>query len=210
MTSHYFSDHRPVDSSQLRPVHWNLDGRELTCHTAEGVFSTDGLDHATALLLETVAAPPAGRVVDLGCGWGPIALAQALRQPAAEVWALDVNPRALDLAARNAAACGATSVRVMHVDDALVQAREQGLRFDALWSNPPVRIGKAALRDLLRTWLSLLADTGEATFVMGRHLGADSMARWLDTQGFATRRLAAKRGFRVIRCSPGPTPPPAR
>lgn len=161
--------------------------------TADGLFSADGLDHATRLLLEATE-PPAGtgRILDLGCGWGPIATLLAVAAPRAETWAVDVVPQALDLTAANAARAG-TTVRACRPDDV-----PAGLRFDAIWSNPPIRIGKTALRDLLRRWLDRLDADGVAHLVVGKHLGADSLHRWLDDEGYPTRRVASSRGFRVL------------
>jgi hypothetical protein len=64
--------------------------------------------------------------------------------------------------------------------------------------NPPIRIGKAALHDLLLGWLDRLTPDGRAVLVVGRNLGADSLQRWLGEQGFPTDRLASKRGYRLL------------
>ena len=104
------------------------------------------------LLAQVPAPPPAGTFLDLGCGWGPIALTLGRTAPEATVWAVDVNERALDLLRRNAARLGLDNVRVARPD--AVPPTE---RFDLIWSNPPIRIGKAALHELLRAWLPRLA-----------------------------------------------------
>ena len=107
MADHYFS-RNPGVAARLREVEVELGGRRLAMRTSSGVFSGDGLDHATRHLLDRLddeapsASPAPARVLDLGCGWGPIALALAAHWPAAEVWAVDVNERALELTARNA------------------------------------------------------------------------------------------------------------
>nr|WP_223875434.1 methyltransferase [Nanchangia anserum] len=178
-------------------MHVTLAGRTLDLVGADGVFSASGLDKATAVFLDAVPTPPSGRVLDLGCGWGPIAISAALRQPDAHVWAVDVTARALDLTRDNARRAG-VDIEVWDAAEACERARTEGIRFDAIWSNPPVRIGKDELRTLLTTWFSLLTPDGIAYFVMGRHLGADSMAAWLTEQGFPTQRIASKRGFRVL------------
>ena len=123
---------------------------------APGIFSPGGLDKGTAVLLDEAPEPPAtGTFLDLGCGWGPIALSLALRSPAATVWALDVNERALDLTRRTAAALGLDGVRATTADGI-----PDDVRFDLIWSNPPIRVGKAVLHELLRTWLPRLAPGG--------------------------------------------------
>ncbi|MDU0968568.1 MAG: methyltransferase [Actinomycetaceae bacterium] len=203
MTEHYFSDRPAAPATSLTSIPVRLGGRDLVLHGADQVFSGRRLDKATAILLDEVPSPPAGHVLDLGCGWGPIAIDAALRNPDATVWAVDVNHRALDLASRNATRAGASNVTVLPADEALTRARDEGVQFAAIWSNPPVRIGKEGLRELLVTWFALLAPDAEATFVMGKHLGADSMAAWLTDQGFPTRKVASKKGFRILaaRCA---------
>ena len=173
----------------------DIDGMRLSFTTDSGVFSPDRLDPGTRLLL--AEAPPLActerRVLDLGCGWGPIACVAALRSPAAEVLAMDVNERALALAARNAEASGAMNVTVSHADDV-----DPGRRFDRILCNPPIRIGKPALHELLATWLDRLAPGGWAHLVVQRHLGSDSLARWLVDRGLRVTRLASKSGYRLL------------
>ena len=173
----------------------------LELATDAGMFSPGRLDPGTRLLLEESPAPPAaGDVLDLGCGYGPVACVLAKRSPGATVWAVDVNARALELCARNARAAGLENVRCVTPGDASLPAR-----FAAIWSNPPVRIGKDALHALLGQWLARLAPSGPATpggaayLVVGRNLGADSLHRWLAGQGWPVMRLAARSGYRLLR-----------
>ena len=137
--------------------------------------------------------PPAGDILDLGCGYGPIACALAARAPGATVWAVDVNERALALCAANAATAGLSNVRCVPPDSAEVPPRLAGI-----WSNPPVRIGKAALYSLVSGWLGRLAPGGQAYLVAGRNLGADSLHRWLAEQGWLVTRRAARSGYRLL------------
>ncbi len=198
MNEHYFTA-GPSTPADERALSLTIRGTRRQVVTASGVFSANRLDKGTQVLLDHVPDPPeAGTFVDLGCGWGPIALALAGARPRATVLATDVNERALELTARNAAAAG-LSVRAVEATDLLDELRASGARVDLIWSNPPVRIGKEALRELLGTWLGLLAPTGEAWLVVGRNLGADSLARWLDGQGWAVTREASSKGFRVLR-----------
>lgn len=194
---HYFSA-RPASSDERRPLHVRLRGHEVEVETAGGVFSPGRLDLGTHVLLRTVPDPPtAGDLLDLGCGWGPVAIALGLAAPAATVWALDVNERALDLVARNAARLGLRGVRPVPAEQV-----PSDVRFDAIWSNPPIRIGKPALHSLLGTWLPRLADDGVAHLVVQRNLGADSLAKHLAESlgvGFVVERAASAKGFRVLR-----------
>lgn len=197
MSEHYFTA-RPVGPDDQRVRRVRLRGREVEVLTAPGVFSHDGLDLGTRVLLDGVDDPaPSGTFLDLGCGWGPIALALAQASPAATVVAVDVNERALDLTAANAARLGLSNVVPLEAQAALADARTQEI--DEIWSNPPIRIGKAALHDLLTTWLSRLSPAGRAYLVVQRNLGADSLQAWLAGQGLRADRLSSAKGFRILR-----------
>ena len=193
MSEHYFS---PRPGAPHRPglVRVVLPDVYLELATDAGVFSPGRLDPGTRLLLdESPPPPPAGDLLDLGCGYGPIACVLAKRSPGATVWAVDVNERALELCARNAAAAGLANVRCVLAGDPSVPSRLAGI-----WSNPPVRIGKPALHDLLSAWLGRLSDGGQAYLVAGRNLGADSLHRWLTEQGWLVSRRAARSGYRLL------------
>jgi 16S rRNA (guanine1207-N2)-methyltransferase len=190
---HYFS---PAPAAPSRPAEVRLDlpDRSFALRTDRGVFSAGRVDPGTKVLLLTAPGPPAsGDLVDLGCGYGPIALTMAARSPGATVWAVDVNERALELTRANAEAAGLGNVRAVRPDDV-----PDGVRVAALWSNPPVRVGKAALHDLLRTWLPRLDGGAHALLVVQKHLGADSLQRWLRDEGWAADRLASRMGYRVL------------
>ncbi|MEE6297091.1 class I SAM-dependent methyltransferase [Georgenia wangjunii] len=200
---HYFSA-RPASAEQLRDLDVTLRGRRVTVQAAPGVFSGDRLDLGTRVLLDAVDDPPAsGHLADVGCGWGPIALAMAQASPGATVWAADVNERAVDLTARNAAALGLTNLRALTAPAALEGLDAAGAGLDEIWSNPPIRIGKVALHELLRTWLGRLAPTGRAHLVVQRNLGADSLHRWIETElAMPTERLTSAKGYRVLTVRP--------
>ncbi|GAA4628409.1 class I SAM-dependent methyltransferase [Cellulomonas oligotrophica] len=195
---HYFTA-RPASAAQRRTVRVPLAGQDVEVETAGGVFSPDHVDLGTQVLLRTVPQPPAaGDLLDLGCGWGPLALTLALTSPDARVWAVDVNERALDLVRRNAAHLGLPNVVAALPDDV-----PDDVRFATCWSNPPVRIGKPALHDLLRRWLPRVAPGGDAWLVVGKNLGADPLQRWLtDEADLPTTREASAKGFRVLRVAP--------
>jgi len=190
---HYFTA-SPSAGSAPRTVRLDLPDLSLSLATDAGVFSAGGIDAGSKLLLLTVPPPPpAGHLLDLGCGYGPLALTMATRSPEATVWAVDVNERARELCTRNAVAAGLTNVRVVAPGEV-----PPGTRFAAIWSNPPIRIGKAALHELLSGWLRRLADGATAHLVVQRHLGADSLGRWLEGEGFTVRRLASRQAYRVL------------
>ncbi len=206
----YFDDDPTVASSPVE-VTWSLPDGPLTLLTDRGVFGHGRVDTGTKLLLVTLEAPPAtGHLLDVGCGTGAIALTMARRSPAATVWAIDVNRRARELCTANAERIGLTNVRVSAPADV-----PPDLRFAAIWSNPPIRIGKAALHVLLLLWLDRLAPMAEAHLVVQKHLGADSLSTWLTAHGHPCDKVATGAGFRVLRVRSsaqdgrGGTPPSA-
>jgi 16S rRNA (guanine1207-N2)-methyltransferase len=193
VNDHYFSA-RPEAPHRPGLVRVVLPDVYLELATDAGVFSPGRLDPGTRLLLEeSPAPPPSGDLLDLGCGYGPIACVLAARSPGSCVWAVDVNERALELCARNASAAGLADVRCVTPGDPAVPAR-----FAGIWSNPPVRIGKDPLHALLGQWLARLSPDGSAYLVVGRNLGADSLHRWLAGQGWPVTRLAARTGYRLL------------
>ena len=174
-------------------------GHELTLVSGSGVFSRGHLDHATAVLFRETQPPAQGQFLDLGCGYGVIGLALAKAVPLANVTGVDVNERAVALANENARSLGVEGRFVA----CLPEAVPTDATYDEIWSNPPIRIGKSALHDLLLTWLPRLAPGGRAVLVVGKNLGADSLQRWLGEQGYPTKRLASAKGFRVLESRAG-------
>lgn len=192
---HYFSASPGVEARE-RLIRVVLQGEPLELRTAAGVFSADRLDPGTRVLLDTVP-PPAeqGHLLDLGCGWGAIAIAMARRSPGASVWAVDVNERALALMSGNARIAGVV------VKAASPQGIPADVRFATIWSNPPIRVGKDALRAMLATWLPRLAPGGSAWLVVAKQLGADSLQRWIEAAvpDVEVGRAATSKGYRVLR-----------
>ncbi len=192
----YFDDDPTVPSDPVL-VDVSLPDTAFMLETDTGVFSRGHVDAGTSLLLRSeVPLAASGHVLDLGAGAGAIALAMARRAPTATVWAVDVNSRARDLCRRNAKRNSLVNIRVAAPHEVPVD-----VRFATIWSNPPIRIGKQALHDLLLDWLGRLADDGTAALVVQKHLGADSLQRWLTSEGHATSRVASKSGFRLLSVS---------
>jgi 16S rRNA (guanine1207-N2)-methyltransferase len=190
---HYF-DEEPGAASMPRNVELWLPDMSLTLATDRGVFGYGQIDAGSKLLLLKAPAPPQrGNLLDLGCGVGTITIPLARRAPETTVWAVDVNGRARDLCRENAATNDVDNVRVSTPDEVPAD-----VRFECIWSNPPIRIGKPALHDLLATWLSRLAPDGYAVTVVHKHLGGDSLQRWLNEQGHPTERLASSSGYRIL------------
>lgn len=194
---HYFSAD-PASGYVPREITVRLAGQERVLTTASGVFSPERLDTGTQVLLSHVPAPPpGGHLLDLGCGWGPIALSLALESPRATVWAVDVNQRALDLVRENAGRLGLDNITTCTPDNVPTD-----LRFMTIWSNPPIRVGKNELHALLARWLPRLDEGADAWLVVQRNLGSDSLHRWLQAefpQELAVTRAATHKGYRVLR-----------
>ncbi|GLY33373.1 methyltransferase [Kineosporia sp. NBRC 101731] len=194
--AHYFRT--PKETTHRRDVEIMLAGRELTVTTAGGVFSGDRIDLGTRVLLREVPPPPPeGEILDLGCGWGPITLSAALLAPRACVWAVDVNELALELTVLNARRAKVANVRTATPDQV-----PDDVRFAAIWSNPPIRIGKTELHAMLLHWLPRLLPEASAHLVVQRNLGADSLQGWLQTQlpsGWTVVRAGSAKGYRVLR-----------
>jgi 16S rRNA G1207 methylase RsmC len=194
---HYFS---PDPQSPLRTSvrTLSLRGHEVTLETASGTFSPGGLDAGTEVLLKYApATPELGTFLDIGCGWGPLTVALALESPGATVFGVDVNDRALQVARDNAENLGLSNVMV-----AQPETLEGTLTFDLIWSNPPIRVGKKALHDILALWLPRLAPEGEAYLVIAKKLGADSLLEWLnsgDVPHIRAERVETSRGYRILR-----------
>ncbi len=194
MSEQYFAS-RPAAAHRPGSVRVILPDLHLELGTDAGVFSPRRLDPGTRLLLDVAPPPPAaGDILDLGCGYGPLALAAAIRAPAARIWAVDVNTRALALTAANAERAGLANVTCALPDDPRLPAR-----FDLILSNPPVRIGKSELRAILGRWLDRLAPGAAAYLVMQRNLGSDSLHRWLAESGWTAERAAARSGYRMLK-----------
>jgi len=195
---HYFSEH-PGGEFVPRTIGVRLAGRDLELTTASGVFSPDRLDIGTSVLLSNVPAPPpGGNLLDLGCGWGPVAISLALGSPRSTVWAVDVNERSLDLVRLNAEKLGLANVNACRPEDV-----PAGLAFTTIWSNPPIRVGKNELHAMLLHWLPRLEPGSDAWLVVARNLGSDSLQRWLQSElprEFAILRAATNKGYRVLRC----------
>lgn len=164
------------------------------------MFSPGAVDIGTKLLLREVPIPEAevSTIADIGCGYGPIAVAMGIRAPHAQIYAVEVNDRARDLCRSNANQAGLTNVVVAPPEEI-----PAGLTFDRIYSNPPIRVGKAALHELLDTWLARLTPDGVAYLVVQKHLGADSLAKHLTTRGFVVNRLVSRRAYRVLEVRPG-------
>jgi 16S rRNA G1207 methylase RsmC len=196
-TEHYFSA-QPAGEFRTTEIAVRLAHGDYVVETAGSIFSPDHIDAGTEQLLYSVPNPPSsGNFLDLGCGWGPLALTLAIEAPEASIFAIDVNERALELTRRNAARLG-----LANVTEGLPDSVDSAVSFDLIWSNPPIRVGKAELHDIMKAWLPRLNVSGEAYLVVAKHLGADSFEKWLGVEFEATHTVTredTRKGFRIIK-----------
>ncbi len=192
--SQYFAA-SPAAASERTPAELRLPDLSVDLATDRGVFARGRIDTGTKLLLLDGPDPTPGdrHLLDLGAGYGPIAVTLALRNPEATVWAVEVNDRARQLCRENAATAGVENIEVVDPDGV-----PDDVAIDRLWSNPPIRIGKAAMRTMLAGWLARLAPSGSAHLVVQKHLGSDSLQRWLDQEGWFTSRRRSRAGYRLL------------
>ena len=198
MNNHYFTD-EPSAKAPISTLNVEILRTPYEVATQGGIFSPAGIDKGTAVFLNKICLaqiPQQATVVDLGCGWGPLTLALAATYPNANVIGVDVNKRARELAALNVQKAGFTNVTIAGAAEAAEIVAERGI--DLLWSNPPIRIGKTALHELITQWLRLLTPSGNAWMVVQKNLGADSLAAWITAQGYPTEKFASSKGYRIL------------
>jgi 16S rRNA (guanine1207-N2)-methyltransferase len=193
---HYFSE-QPETQTTTHPIEFELEGKTFNLTAASGTFSSTRLDAGTKILLrESAFFPDSGTILDIGCGWGPISIAIAALRPNTSVIGLDVNARSLELASANASALGLKNFKAVRAPEI---AEDQ--LFDGIWSNPPIRVGKAVLHELMQTWIPKLKPGASAMLVIQKQLGAESFQKWLESsfEGFTVTRHSIDKGYRVIR-----------
>ena len=195
----YFSAN-PNSLDSRRTLHVDLRGRNFDVQVSNGVFSASRLDLGTAVLLKHAPQPPEnGRFFDIGCGWGAISLSLGFESPNAQIYAVDVNERALELTKLNAKNAGLNNIHTYLVEDALKEDSSKNI--DLIWSNPPIRVGKDVLHNILLTWLPRLKVGGAAYLVVQKNLGSDSLIPWLSKnlgEDFSVEKYASSKGYRII------------
>ena len=195
-SDHYFSQ-EPKSNYQPKQIELDIAGEVFKVNTASGTFSPLRLDVGTSVLIDYLdLAPKKGNILDLGCGWGPIALNLAKNSPHSKVWAVDINNRSLELTDMNAKALGLGNIQT-----ATPNAVPKDIKFSGIWSNPPIRIGKKDLHELLLTWLPRLENGSSAYLVVQKNLGSDSLQKWLTEtliDGYEVSRLTSIKTYRIL------------
>lgn len=197
MNDHYYSQ---TPTSESRPVtaSFSYRGHELTLMTDAGVFSRGELDNGTRILLNALPEALHGRILDLGCGWGPVGICVGLENPDAQIVFSDINERALALTQKNAAQ--------YHVDGTFVQsdgfASIEG-DFDCVITNPPIRTGKQAIYQMFSDACQRLTKQGELYIVIRKQQGAESAKKYLQTLFPDVAVIDKSGGYWIIRCIKG-------
>ncbi|MFZ4116952.1 MAG: class I SAM-dependent methyltransferase [Rhodoluna sp.] len=195
--NHYFAS-SPEGPLVPREITVTLNGNKYSVLTAGGIFSPEHIDQGTQVLLTHLErANPSGNFLDIGCGWGPIALALALHSPKAVIYAIDVNQRSLELTKLNAERLGISNIIVCKPEEV-----PHNIQFDEIWSNPPIRVGKVVLHEILTLWINRLTTGGTARLVVQKNLGSDSLHKWLTQEfspEFESTRIDSSKTFRVLK-----------
>ncbi|VEU82914.1 class I SAM-dependent methyltransferase [Acholeplasma hippikon] len=192
--SHYFIND-PNLKSQERVYHINFANQPFEFTTDKGVFSQDGLDFGSELLLKEVQIKPETKtLLDVGCGVGVLGIILKKLNPGLEVTMSDVNLRALSLAKKNAQknqidAKIIESNLYEHIDD----------KFDLIISNPPIRAGKKIIYTLYSDAIKHLNAGGELWIVVRKQQGAKSTIEFLKTRYDQVDVVARDKGFYIIK-----------
>ncbi len=197
MNDHYYSA-APASEHHYQTAEWTYRGHALRFTTDAGVFSKGEVDYGTATLLKALPEQMAGRVLDLGCGWGAVGVSVGKANPGCDIVMSDVNRRALELSEKNAKANG-VAVRVVESD---------GLKsidgsFDYILTNPPIRAGKQVIYQMFADSAQKLTENGQLFLVIRKQQGAESALKYLKTIFDDVETVEKSGGFWVIRCQGG-------
>ena len=195
MSDHYYT--RTPGVKHDRQTHeTQLRGMRLQFVTDAGVFSKTGVDYGSRVLVEALDLPDNARVLDVGCGYGPIGIIAAKLVPNGHVTMIDLNERAVELAGENAKLNRVSNVTVLQSD---LFERVRDRQFDAIVTNPPIRAGKAVVHRIFEEGFMLLAPGGSMWVVIQKKQGAPSAADKLETIFGAVEEVTKDKGYRIFR-----------
>lgn len=197
MNDHYFSN-KPQSESRRQTFEATLRGFAFRFTSDAGVFSRDGVDYGSRVLIKEMEIPPDARVLDIGCGYGPIGLTAARLAPQGHVTLIDINERAVELAGHNASSNGILNVS-FEVSDLF--AAVEGQVFDVILANPPIRAGKAVVHRLLSESYDFLRPGGSLWVVIQNKQGAPSArAKLEEVYGEEqVQEVGKDKGYRIYR-----------
>ncbi|WP_438449156.1 class I SAM-dependent methyltransferase [Gorillibacterium sp. sgz5001074] len=197
MADHYYSS-KPSSVHETIRFQEKLRDWEFTFKSDAGVFSKHGVDYGSKVLIQAMEIPSGARVLDVGCGYGPIGLTAARLSPSGQVTLVDVNERALELARENAALNGVENVRILK-SDALQEVLEE--RFDCILTNPPIRAGKETVHRIFEQAYGCLEEGGELWIVIQKKQGSPSAFAKLE-ELFGedqVEEVTKDKGYRIFR-----------
>lgn len=195
MADHYYTN-KPCAAHDEQHFTFVLRGHEFRFTTDAGVFSRDRVDFGSLLLIENMEIPKQARVLDVGCGYGPIGLTAAMLATEGKVTMIDVNERAADLARRNAEHNGIRNVEVRVSD---VYSAVQQETFDVILTNPPIRAGKEIVHRIFTEGYELLADGGTMWVVIQKKQGAPSALKKLQETYRQVDEVDREKGYSIFR-----------
>ncbi len=199
MSEHYYAQ-RPAAASHRQLFELAVRGIQLKLTTDAGVFSKQGLDYGSKALIERMEIPPGSRILDVGCGYGPIGLtaARLTREGFADL--VDVNERAVELARLNAEINGIGNVSVMQ-SDGLTSVGDR--RYDVILTNPPIRAGKAVVHRIFEESAEHLVPGGMLWVVIQNKQGAPTARAKLEALfgEDAVAEIGKDKGYRILRAT---------
>ncbi|MFH5186647.1 class I SAM-dependent methyltransferase [Paenibacillus sp. TAB 01] len=195
MSNHYYTQ-KPTVAHDLHTIEEQLRGRKFTFVTDAGVFSKKGVDYGSKVLIEAMELPVDARVLDVGCGYGPIGLAAAALVPEGHVTMVDINERAVELAKQNAVRNQISNVEIKQSDRL---AEVMGSRYDVVLTNPPIRAGKEVVHSIFEQAYEVLKPGGSLWVIIQKKQGAPSAFAKLESLFSKVKELGKDKGYRILK-----------
>jgi 16S rRNA (guanine1207-N2)-methyltransferase len=197
VSEHYYTN-RPTVKHDLHKAEALLRGHKLSLTTDAGVFSKKGVDYGSELLIESMDIPLNAKVLDVGCGYGPIGLVAALLCSQGHVTMVDINERAVELSRENAKNNKINNVTIVH-SDLLEQVKDQ--RFDVILTNPPIRAGKETVHRIFTEAYGCLVSGGTLWVVIQKKQGAPSAKAKLESVYSEVVDISKDKGYRILKAT---------
>lgn len=193
--SHYYTKENDTLKSNEKEVLIKIRGKSFSFLTDHGVFSKQGLDFGSRLLIEVVLDQEENKMLDVGCGYGPLGIIYKSFFPKSNVSMIDINERAIKLSQKNATKNKA-SVNVFFSDG----FSEVNDEFNLIISNPPIRAGKDVVYSIFEGAKNHLIAGGLFYFVMNKKHGAPSAIKKCEEIFFSVEVVTKKSGYYIIKC----------
>ena len=195
----YYFDQSPSSESNIREIKFSLYGQEYAYYTDNGVFSKSRIDEGSYIFLKVLLPLHLdGRILDLGCGYGPIGLTIAQNSKEARVDLADINSRALALASKSGERLNLNSrVTFLHSD---IFEKIEG-PYDSIVVNPPIRAGKIVTYSMYEGSKQHLVDGGSLYIVIRKKQGAESAFKYLETVFENVSVLHKEKGYWIIKAT---------